>query len=115
MAKNQVLFFNTVSPDPNAATNMFGFLAQRFFQAFGPDGLDCANLLNVAPPVIPVKNANAQVVGATITVPVMPTTATTGLAQTTLILIVVFSIVGGLLIIGLIVGVIWYRNRSMYS
>jgi hypothetical protein len=115
MAKNQILFFNTVSPDPNAAANMFGFLAQRFFQAFGPDGLDCTNLLNVPQPVVPIKNANALVVGATITVPVAPTTPATGLAQTSLILIVVFSIVGGLLIIGLIVGVIWYRNRSMYS
>jgi len=115
MAKNQILFFNTVSADPNAATNMFGFMAQRFFQAFGPDGLDCANLLNVPNPVIPIKNGMAQVVGATITVPVMPTTTTNTLSQTSIILIVVFSIVGGLLVIGLIVGVIWYRNRSMYS
>lgn len=115
LAKNQNLLFNTVSADPNAATNMLGFLAQRFFQAFGPDGLDCTNLLNVPQPIIPILNANALVVGATITVPVAPTPAGTGLAQTTLILIVVFSAVGGLLIIGLIVGVIWYRNRSMYS
>jgi len=116
IAKNQNLLFNTVSADPNAAANMFGFLAQRFFQAFGPDGLGCTNLLNVPQPIIPIKNMNALVVGATITVPPAPgTTTTTGLSQTSLILIVVFSIVGGLLVIGLIVGVIWYRNRSMYS
>jgi len=115
MAKNQATFTNTVSADPNAATNFFGFLAQRFNQAFGPDGLDCTNLLNVANPVIPVKNAGGLVVSATITVPVLPGTTTTTLSQTAIILIVVFSIVGGLGIIGLIVGVIWYRNRSMYS
>jgi len=116
IAKNQNLLFNTVSADPNAAANMFGFLAQRFFQAFGPDGLGCTNLLNVPQPIIPIQNMNALVIGATITVPVPPGTGTTtGLSQTSLILIVVFSIVGGLLVIGLIVGVIWYRNRSMYS
>jgi hypothetical protein len=115
MAKNQNLLFNTVSADPNAAANMLGFLAQRFFQAFGPDGLGCAQLLNVPQPIIPILNMNALVVGATITVPVAPAPPTTTLSQTTLIIIVAVSVVGGVLIIGLIIGIVWYRNRSMYS
>jgi len=118
LAANQMPLFNFQSADPNVATNLFGFLAQRFFTTFGPDGLDCANLLNVAQPVVPIKNMNGLFVGATITVPVPPTgtqAPINTLPTTTIIIIVVCSVVGGILLIGLIVGVIWYRNRSMYS
>jgi hypothetical protein len=117
MAANQAVLFNFQSADPNVASNLFGFLAQRFFTTFGPDGLNCASLLNVAPPVVPIKNnMNNLFVGATITVPVPPNNnTTTGLPTSSIIIIVVCSVAGGILLIGLIVGVIWYRNRSMYS
>jgi len=117
LANNQAVLFNAQSADPNVATNLFAFLAQRFFATFGPNGLNCANLLNVAQPVVPIMNGGGLFVGATVTVPVQPgtNTGTTGLPTTTIIIIVVCTVVGGLLLIGLIVGVIWYRNRSMYS
>jgi hypothetical protein len=35
-------FNNFGSPDPNAAVNLFAFLAQRFATSFGADGLNCA-------------------------------------------------------------------------
>jgi hypothetical protein len=113
MAINAAAFSNFGSPDPNAATNLFAFMGQRFATAFGPDGLNCAALLNVAPPVVPIKNMMGIFVGATITVPNPP--AAGGLGTNNIIIIVVCTVVGGLLIIGLIVGIIWYRNRSMYS
>jgi len=120
MAANQTPLFNFQSADPNVATNLLGFLAQRFFTTFGPDGLNCAGLLNVPQPIVPIKNMNNLFVGATITVPVNPNQAgnnnnNNALPTTTIIIIVVCSVAGGILLIGLIVGVIWYRNRSMYS
>jgi len=117
IAKNSAAFSNLGSPDANAATNLFAFLTQRYAMSFGPDGLNCASLLNVAPPIVPIKNMNNQFVGATIVVPVMPVAQPPNnmLSQTNLIIIVVCSAGGGLLIIGLIVGVIVYRRRTMYS
>jgi len=127
IAANSASFSNLGSPDQNAATNLFAFLAQRYAMSFGPDGLNCASLLNVPPPIVPIKNMGGQFVGATITVPVqpagatvLPTTAaaaaaTTTSNTTTLIIIIVCSIGGALLVIGLIVGVIIYRRRTMYS
>jgi hypothetical protein len=114
LALNAAPFSNFGSPMACVATNLFAFLGQRFATSFGPDGLNCASLLNVPPPVVPIKNMGGVFVGATITVPVPPGT-TTGLSTNTIIIIVVCTVVGGLLIIGLIIGVIWYRNRSMYS
>jgi len=114
LAANQGPFSNFPSADPNAATNLFAFLCQRFFTSFSADGLNCASLLNVPPPVVPIKNMNNIFTGATITVP-NPNPVQGPLSTTTIIIICVCSIVGGLLVIGLIIGVIWYRNRSMYS
>jgi len=117
LAANANVFNNAESPDPNAASNLFAFLAQRYANSFGPDGLNCAALLGQPPPVIPIKNMGGLFVGATINVPVAPVAAgaPVGLSQTNLIIIVVCSVGGGLLIIGLIIGVIIYRRRSMYS
>jgi len=129
IAQNSASFSNLGSPDANAATNLFAFLAQRYAMSFGPDGLNCASLLNVPPPIVPIKNMNGQFVGATITVPVQPNGATTLPVSapvvpvvaattnntTTLIIIIVCSVGGALLIIGLIAGVIIYRRRTMYS
>jgi len=114
LALNAAPFSNFGSPMACVATNLFAFLAQRYATSFGPDGLNCASLLGVPPPVVAIKNMGGVFVGATITVPVMPGT-TTGLSTNTIIIIVVCTVVGGLLIIGLIIGVVWYRNRSMYS
>jgi len=116
LLKNEGPFTDFTSPDMNAATNLFAFLAQRFAATFGPDGLGCLTLLNVAPPVVPVMNMGGMFIGATITPPNAGTAGgNTGLPTNTIIIIVVCTVVGGLLVIGLIVGVIWYRNRSMYS
>jgi len=117
LAINANVFSNAVSPDTAAATNLFAFLGQRYANSFGPDGLNCASLLNQPPPIIPIKNMGGVFVGATINVPVAPVAAgaPVGLSQTNLIIIVVCSVGGGLLIIGLIIGVIIYRRRSMYS
>jgi hypothetical protein len=114
LLKNEGPFTDFTSPDMNAASNLFAFLAQRFAATFGPDGLGCLSLLNVAPPVVPVMNMGGMFVGATITPP-NTTPPQTGLPTNTIIIIVVCTVVGGLLVIGLIIGVIWYRNRSMYS
>jgi hypothetical protein len=114
LAANAQGFSNFGSPDPNAATNLFAFLVQRMFTSFGPDGLNCASLLNVVNPIVPTVNMNNVFVGGTINVP-NPNAGSTGLGTTNIIIIVVCTVVGGLLIIGLIAGVVWYRNRSMYS
>jgi hypothetical protein len=113
LQKNYNVLFNAGSADPNAATNLLAFLAMRFVTTFGADGLGCASLLNVPDPVVAIMNMGGQFTGATITVPNPPGNGM--LSSTNLILVIVFSVFGGLLIIGLIGGVIWYRNRSMYS
>jgi hypothetical protein len=115
LLKNEGPFTDLTSPDMNAASNLFAFLAQRFATTFGPDGLGCLSLLNVPPPVVPVMNMGGMFVGATITPPNPNGAGNTGLPTNTIIIIVVCTVVGGLLVIGLIIGVIWYRNRSMYS
>jgi hypothetical protein len=117
LLKNAANFVNFPSPDPNVATNLYAFMAQRFQTTFGPDGLNCASDLNVAPPVIATKNMGGLFVGAQIIppTPVATGTTNTGLATNTIIIIVVCTIAGAVLLIGLVVGVIWYRNRSMYS
>jgi len=126
LAANLNSFSNLGSPDPNAATNLFAFLVQRYAMSFGADGLNCASLLQVPTPVIPIKNMGGQFVGGTIIVPVQPTgsqvtpiggvapVVATGTPQSTIIIIVVCTLIGGLSLIGLIIGVIWYRRRSLY-
>jgi len=114
LALNAAALSNFASADPAAAINLFAFLAQRYATSFGPDGLNCASLLGVPNPVVPIMNMGGLFVGATITVP-NQTTTTTGLSTNNIIIVVVCTVVGGLLIIGLIIGAIWYRNRSMYS
>jgi len=114
MAANAAAFSNFPSAAPCTATNLFAFLAQRFFTSFSTNGLSCVTLLNVPQPIIPIMNMNGLFTGATITVP-NPNPYPTALSTNTIIIIVVCSVVGGLLVIGLIIGVIWYRNRSMYS
>jgi hypothetical protein len=113
LAANSQNFQNFASPDPCTATNLYAFLIQRMFTSFGPDGLNCGALLGVANPIVPIMNGNNVFVGGTINVP-NPNTST-GLPTNTIIIIVVCTVVGSLLVVGLIAGVLWYRNRSMYS
>jgi hypothetical protein len=110
---NAQSFQNFGSPMPAVATNLYAFLVQRMFTSFGPDGLNCAALLNVANPITPVKNMGGLFVGGTIVPPNQTTTG--GLPTNTIIIIVVCTVVGSLLIVGLVAGALWYRNRSMYS
>jgi hypothetical protein len=42
MAANKETFINYASPDPNIATDLFAFMAQRFANTFGIAGLDCS-------------------------------------------------------------------------
>jgi len=114
--KNAAAFSNQGSPMAGVATNLFAFLGQRYATSFGPDGLNCASLLNVPNPVVPILNMGGLFVGATITVPVMPTTVTSnGIGTTNIIIIVVCTVGGSFILIGLIVGIIIYRRRTMYS
>jgi len=113
--KNAAPFSNAGSPMPGVATSLYAFLGQRYAMSFGPDGLNCASLLNVPNPVVPIMNMGGLFVGATITVPVQPTTAPPTTNTTTIIIIVVCTVGGSLLIIGAIIGIFVYRRRTMYS
>jgi len=116
MLNNERVLVTGGSPDAAAANSLYAFLAQRYATSFSVDGLNCQSLLNVAPPVIPIKNANGVFVGATITPPNAASSTTTGILTTTNIIIIVVCTVGGtILIAGLIGGIIWYRNRAVYS
>jgi len=50
LLKNMGTFVNFPSPDPAAGNSLFTFLAQRFFNSFGKDGLDCVNKLQIPQP-----------------------------------------------------------------
>jgi len=116
MLNNERVLVNGGSPDAAAANSLFAFLAQRYATSFSADGLNCQSLLNVAPPVVPIKNMGGVFVGATITPPNAVSSTNTGILTTTNIIIIVVCTVGGtILIAGLIGGIIWYRNRAVYS
>jgi len=113
---NEKLLVTGGSPMPAVANSLYAFLAQRYATSFSVDGLNCQSLLNVAPPVIPIKNAMGIFVGATVTPPQASASLTTTAISTTNIIIIVVCTVGGtILIAGLIGGIIWYRNRAVYS
>ncbi len=57
---------NRPSPDAGAATNLFTFLAQRFNTTWGPNGLNCAGLLNQQSPITLQQDGNGVTTGATI-------------------------------------------------
>jgi len=50
LLKNTGTLVNFPSPDPAAGNSLFTFLAQRFFNSFGPNGLACADLLQIPQP-----------------------------------------------------------------
>jgi len=71
LLRNMGSFVNFPSPDPAAANNLFNFLAQRYFNGFGPNGLDCANKLQIpAPgPITVTLDANGVAIAALIIPP----------------------------------------------
>jgi len=50
LLKNVGTFVNFPSPDPGAGNSLYTFLAQRFFNSFGVNGLDCINKLQIPQP-----------------------------------------------------------------
>jgi hypothetical protein len=71
-SQNQQLLVNNPSPAPDAANNLFTFLAQRFAAAIGPDNLNCLALWNITVnPVTLTTDGNGVVTDATINVPVL--------------------------------------------
>jgi hypothetical protein len=63
---DQTLTSARPSPDPALASSLFTFLAQRFVNTFGPNGLNCTGILHRADPIALQANAQGIVVGATI-------------------------------------------------
>jgi hypothetical protein len=57
------------SPDPAAANSLFTFLAVRFNDSYGEDGLNCAGLLKQPSPIKLTNNANGVAIDAKITLP----------------------------------------------
>ncbi len=53
------------SPDPALANSLFTFLAQRFVASYGPNGLNCAALLNTPDPVAVTTDGNGVAISAT--------------------------------------------------
>jgi hypothetical protein len=50
LLRNMGTMVNFPSPDPGAGNNLFTFLAQRYANSFGPNGLDCSNRLQIPAP-----------------------------------------------------------------
>ena len=53
------------SPDPAAANSLLNFLAQRFVATYGPNGLNCAGLLNKPDPIAVTTDDNGVAISAT--------------------------------------------------
>jgi len=84
LALNGPVFLQLNSPDPLIASNLLGFLAKRFSNAFGVNGLNCVGLLGIASPIVPILDINGIAINANITVPVVAqTTAPSSLPPTT--------------------------------
>jgi len=54
------------SPDPAASANLYGFLVNRFINTWGPNGLNCAELLNLPSPIVAIVDAQGITTGGTI-------------------------------------------------
>ncbi len=54
------------SPDAGAANSLFTFLAQRFVTTYGPNGLNCMQLLGQPDPITVTTDANGVAIAATI-------------------------------------------------
>lgn len=66
--KNKALTLVSSSPTPSLADSLFTFLCARFQASYGPNGLDCANVLNKSSPITLQLDANGVAVGCAISV-----------------------------------------------
>ena len=57
---------NRPSPDPAVGNSLFTFLAQRFSNTYGANGLNCAGLLNKPNPITVTMDGNGVAIDATI-------------------------------------------------
>ncbi len=62
------------SPEPDVATNLFGFLVSRWKASYGPDNLGCEGLTRVPDPAALVTNDGGLVTDATLGTPATTTT-----------------------------------------
>jgi len=133
LLRNMGAFVNFPSPDPAAANNLFNFLAQRYFNGFGPNGLDCANKLQIpAPgPITVTLDANGVAIAALIIPPnngVPNAAATNPLVRndaqpvqalawstTQIVAVAVGGFVGLLTIVGFVVAFRAHRVRNFCS
>jgi len=82
MLKNLNALLSAPSPVPTMATNLMGFYANRFVQAFGLANLGCTSLLGVPMPMNLTTNGQGLFTGALILPPVAaPSTAKTAAAS----------------------------------
>jgi len=66
---NKFTLMYSLTPNNTIAGNLFAYLAVRFSNTFGPNGYNCTSILNVAPPVVPLKNEFGVYSDADINVP----------------------------------------------
>jgi hypothetical protein len=69
IAGNMNLFAGAATPAVGVANNLFTFMAQRWANSFGADGLGCVNLLgngNLTNPITLTMDGNCMVIAATI-------------------------------------------------
>jgi hypothetical protein len=75
IAADQATLQNGKAPMPDAATNLFTFLAMRFNATFGDGNLNCTGLLGVQNPVTLTVDGNNVVTAATINLNPPPASA----------------------------------------
>lgn len=111
---NQNSFTNAGSPENDMATNLFAFLAQRFATTFTINGLNCAALLGVQNPVLPLMNNAGIATGAVITVPIPPGSGGLSKGAVAGIVIVVLLVVIAVPV-AIIVKLRWTRIKTYVS
>ena len=53
------------TPDANVGNTLFTFLAQRFVNSYGPDNLNCVELLEQPSPLATTQDANGVAISVT--------------------------------------------------
>lgn len=64
LMKQKNIFINKTSPDPDSANNLYTFLAVRLNTTWGPDGLNCVQLIGKPAPVDLTVDNNGIVIDA---------------------------------------------------